>query len=100
LLLAVLLYVVVDLSCAEMPGAFVFDAADSVESIDASRTRVTARVVILPPPPIDAVPVSPSRRDPSHGAVARSHVTPRRHSVVCRLPRALCDPAPSSEDPH
>ena len=40
--LVILLYVALDLSVAAMPGAFVFDASDSIESIQTARLRPIA----------------------------------------------------------
>lgn len=42
-----LLYVTLDLSLAEMPGAFVFEAADSAETTQV-RARAAAETVALP----------------------------------------------------
>jgi hypothetical protein len=50
LLVVILVYVALDLSLPTMPGAFVFDPADSLESIQTARGRTTARVVVLPSP--------------------------------------------------
>ena len=58
--LLILIYVALDLSLAEMPGAFVFDPAQSVESIDAARGRLTERRLLeriahVPPNPQEPV---------------------------------------------
>ena len=98
LVLAVLVYSGLDLSLAGMPGAFVFDPADSVESAHGTRTdsarplvvvQVSAgeRPITLSPPPASV---------PTGAASAR--VRPELR-VVCRLPRAVLA-TPSSEDPH
>jgi hypothetical protein len=44
--LMVLLYITLDLSLASMPGAFVFEANDSVESVQLSRVRPLPELVI------------------------------------------------------
>jgi hypothetical protein len=50
LILAILIYVTLDLSLAEMPGAFVFESGDSVESVQGSgsRARAAVDVAVLP----------------------------------------------------
>jgi hypothetical protein len=99
LLLALLLYVTLDLALPAMPGAFVFEAADSVESTR-TRARLAVEAVILPVPVGDGFVLS---RVPLEG---RDRLTPaerierERGSVLVWRPRALHDPAPPSEDPH
>ena len=99
LLLALLLYVTVDLSLPAMPGAFVFDAGDSVESVQARRDASTAEPVLLPVPSsqaaptaapvrVAAAPVPATRRAAPHATLAR-----RRLGATVDTPR-------SSEDPH
>ena len=46
LLVAVLVYVTLDLSLPSMPGAFVFDADDTVESIQRARIRDAVDVAV------------------------------------------------------
>jgi hypothetical protein len=100
LLLAILVYITLDLSLAAMPGAFVFDAAQSVESPHSGRGRGTAEILVRAVMAVDSsvpcasapVVTSPSPA-PTAGA-ARERVTPR-----C-LPRAAVDTASPSDDPH
>ena len=97
--MAILVYVALDLSLPTMPGAFVFDAADSVESVGGG--RVAVRVVVLPAPAGNAV--LPSSEPPSDSPLrlrACREGLPRRCPVARRLPRAACDPSHPSEDPH
>jgi hypothetical protein len=49
--LAVVVYVALDLSLPAMPGAFVFDADNSVESVHSGQGRLTAAVVFAPVDP-------------------------------------------------
>jgi hypothetical protein len=49
LLLTIAVYVSLDLCVAAMPGAFVFEPADSVESAQAGRPRAPAELAALPP---------------------------------------------------
>ena len=97
--MAILLYVALDLSMPTMPGAFVFEPADSVESIGGGRAM--ARVAFLSM--LAATPAPPS---------AQMHDDlPQRRPATCEvpllgcpparcLPRATCDPPQPSEDPH
>jgi hypothetical protein len=45
LIFTVLMYIALYLSIASMPGAFVFDPADSVESARMSRSQEAARII-------------------------------------------------------
>jgi hypothetical protein len=101
-LLAILIYVTLDLSLPMMPGAFVFEPEGSVESIQLNRGRAgNAELIALPALPSESSAPSRSRID------VRRRMAPRRglarltrHPVASRLPRATLDPAPSSDDPH
>jgi len=55
LLLVILIYFTLDLSLPEMPGAFVFDPAGSVDGIDVARGRLTTKIVVLPTPDRDSL---------------------------------------------
>jgi hypothetical protein len=100
LVLAILIYLTLDLSLPAMPGAFVFESADSVESAQI-RARATAESVALPAlardpgfvlfqPPLEVkerlAPVSSAER--------------RGRPVVSWRSRAPYDSAPPSEDHH
>ncbi|HWN15561.1 MAG TPA: hypothetical protein VNU02_16970 [Candidatus Dormibacteraeota bacterium] len=92
LILALLVYVVLDLSIPTMPGAFGFDPDDSVESVYQAAEAVIppasgAATFVLSALPPDSgrrpVPVDPGRERPrSSGRSAAS------------------DEPPPSEDPH
>jgi hypothetical protein len=101
LLLVILIYVALDLSSCEMPGAFVFDAASSVESIHDARARTTATIIVLPTPARESFVLSQQARgEITHRLPQGSEVADSRLPVVNRLPRATCASPPSSEDPH
>jgi hypothetical protein len=101
LLLVILIYVGLDLSFSEMPGAFVFEAADSVESIHIARARTTATIILPPIPAREFFVLSQQARgELRHRLPQRSEVAYSRFPVVNRLPRATCASPPSSEDPH
>lgn len=98
LLAALLIYVGLDLALPAMPGAFVFDAGDSVESLDVGRARLSARLVTLPTPP-GSTPLPrlcrespPAWRVPVAAGVA--------HPAIHRPRRAAGEPPPRAEDPH
>ena len=99
LLLALLLYVTLDLSVPAIPGAFVFDAADSVESTQIHRLRGVAEVAVLPSPAREAFLAPEPRVDRRDRPVPR-HPVALGHPGARRLPRATLDPASPSEDPH
>jgi hypothetical protein len=99
LLIAVLVYVGLDLSLPAMPGAFVFEAAHSVES--AIGGRQVLRAVVVPAPVASRVlacPV-PSSEAGSRITTLREEPAPKR-PVSRRLPRCVADPGRPSEDPH
>ena len=100
LLLAILVYVTLDLSLAAMPGAFVFDAAQSVESPHSGRGRDAAEILVRAAVAVDSsVPcasaqvVTSAAPAPTTGA-AHERATPRY------LPRAAVDTVSPSDDPH
>lgn len=97
--IGILIYVALDLSFAAMPGAFVFEPADSVEGTQTSRLRAAAQDVPSPRPVSETL-VSLSPIDDRH--VSRPLSVVRRPGTVVaagRQPRAPLAPAPSSEDP-
>lgn len=103
-LLAVLVYVALDLSLPGMPGAFVFDTADSVESAQGARARGAGALVAAPTSAgqISAaspqIPARPLRL--LAAAAPRASELPR---VAARLPRGAAGSTPAasaSEDPH
>jgi len=98
-LLLILLYVTLDLSVPAMPGAFVFDTSDSVES---TRIRVRAAVEtsVLSAPVRDAFfPSRPLLEAKVRLGPAASIERAKPPGLSPRA-RALDDPAPASEDPH
>lgn len=101
LLLGILVYVALDLSFAEMPGAFVFDPAGSVESVDATRTGTTVRTVVLPTLETGSFVLAQQPRSDLRGRLPhRGEIVLPGFRVVSCLPRAACAPASPSEDPH
>jgi hypothetical protein len=100
-LFAVLIYVTLDLSLPEMPGAFVFDPAGSVESVEVVRGRVASEAVVLPAPATRTfleghVPQSDLR----HRLVMTEFSVPWRAPVNHLRRTTAAPPSPSAEDPH
>ena len=97
-----LVYITLDLSLASMPGAFVFEASESVETIKASRVRAAAdvftgardvRACFTRVIPDHACPLGSIPRDDRVGAV--------RPWAFLEADRSrTADPPPSSEEPH
>jgi hypothetical protein len=100
LFFAILIYVTLDLSLPSIPGAFVFEPADSVESTQINRGRGAVEAGVLPPLARELAVLPEPCLDVSDRLASTGEVAPRGHSVVNWLPRAIHDPAPSSEDPH
>ena len=100
LLVAILVYLTLDLSLPTMPGAFVFEAGDSAEGTRVIRGRLVVEVVALPVlnagsfvPPSAHIDL---RRRPS----PLSDVVRLARSTAQCLPRAVCALSSPSEDPH
>jgi hypothetical protein len=97
----VLVYITLDLSLASMPGAFVFDASDSVESVQTSRTPsvpIPAAAVAPARDPRALVSIREVRARPQFFPMPSIHLMPLRTSDGTATPSL--DPAPPSEDPH
>jgi len=98
--LAIVLYVALDLSLASMPGAFVFDAAQSVESPHGGHGRPPADGMILAAVArASSLWLAPAPDVPSRTPVMRAEA-PRERATPRSLPRAAVAPASPSEDPH
>lgn len=98
-LLVILIYVTLDLSLAAMPGAFVFEPAESVESTRI-RARVSAETVVLPAPPRDAFVLSRLPLVVKDRLAPTLSVERRGPPVLSWRSRAPYDLAPPSEDAH
>jgi len=99
LLLAVLIYVTLDAARPDLPGAFVFEASDSMEAAEVSRGRLAAAVTLPPPTRNPVVDLSP-RLDLRHRLPRTPEFTRLARFAARCLPRAICTPHPLSEDPH
>jgi hypothetical protein len=97
-IVAILLYVTLDLSVAEMPGAFVFDPAGSVESVQPKIGRADSDLVGAP-----VVATGPCARPLSRMEVSErssSDVTCLPSRPIDHLPRQTLEPSPLTEDSH
>jgi hypothetical protein len=97
LLVALVLYVTCDLSLTTVPGAFVFDPDDSVESVNRGRIGIEILpTVVMASTVAQQAPVMVA----DHRQVTPDEIVSVGRPVVNVLPRAALDPAPTSEDPH
>ena len=97
---ALVVYVALDLSLPEMPGAFEFDPAESVDGIQAGRVRLPGNIVLPIPATESFMPWQRARGGGSDRPRPRSLVArPARTAPSC-LPRATCALPGPSEDPH
>jgi hypothetical protein len=100
-LVVVLVYLGLDLCLADMPGAFVFDADGSVDSISLVRARPDARVVAVPAPsPAESLPLRPQTGSEVRPRPASTAGRPAPRVASQCLPRAACASSSLSEDPH
>jgi hypothetical protein len=102
LVLAILVYISLDLSSAAVPGAFMLETSDFTEDARVARVRVRA-VDTLPHLPADESSFALSQLRPEVTRRLGPPLVPppfRRHWVTNRLPRAAVDPAAPSEDRH
>ncbi len=98
MILALLVYVALDLSIPSMPGAFGVDPDDSVESLHQTRARATSEAVIPPASGgmasvMTEVPPEAGRR-PASPRPAPERPRPSRRSALTD------EPARPSENPH
>ncbi|MDO8477375.1 MAG: hypothetical protein Q7W02_14500 [Candidatus Rokubacteria bacterium] len=98
--MAILLYVTLDLSVPTIPGAFVFESADSLEISSGRAGEGKAEISVLPALARDSFGVSQPPIDLRDRLAANCNVALLGHPILNRLPRATLDPAPPSEDPH
>ncbi|HKZ06166.1 MAG TPA: hypothetical protein VJU81_11915 [Methylomirabilota bacterium] len=100
LLGALLVYVVFDLSLPAMPGAFVFDAGDSVEGTHGGRVRLATGPAITPAMAGHVPMLSEPRAILPPRLPRVSHVVWQARAGKPSPPRAECARLPVSEDPH
>jgi len=100
LLLAILVYLTLDLSLPAMPGAFVFEPANSAEGTQVLRGRQAAEVVTLPFLTGHSSMPSPQRNELRHRLPPLSDSVHLARSAARSLPRAACASPSPSEDPH
>ena len=100
LLVAILVYLALDLSLAEMPGAFVFEADDSAEGTRVIRGRLVVEIVALPILNAGSFVVPSPHIDLRHRLSPLSDVVRLARSAAPCLPRAVCALSSPPEDPH
>jgi hypothetical protein len=98
LVLAILVYVAFDLSCATMPGAFVFDATESIDAAQ-SRVRVATERVVLAMSIRSAAVLAPVLERPERPRPS-VRADRERHPFPCRLCLPRQDQSKPTEDPH
>ena len=96
---AIVVYVTLDLSLAAMPGAFVFEPADTVESAQNRNGRAGIQLAAPGPLLISSFVLPSPRFEAAAGGLSR-------RDAACRVPRltvallARATLAPAAEDPH
>lgn len=97
LIVALLVYVALDLSIPTMPGAFGFDPDDSIESVYQTRARAAAEAMI--PPASGTATFVLSALPPDSGRQP-GPIDPARERPRSSRRSAASDEPPPSEDPH
>jgi hypothetical protein len=97
LFVALLLYVTLDLCVPLVGGAFVFEAADSVESVQVARTRAAPVFVVMPRLP-EVGPEEPARARGVDNPAAPPRAPSPAFRVVHHRPRAALSPSRPSPD--
>jgi hypothetical protein len=99
MLIAVLAYVLLDLGCPLVPGAFSFDPTESVEAVTAH--RIPPPVLSRPAAPLATAATSTPRvTRPSHAAVVLTIVPAAEwhHDARRDLRRAAGSDSPTEDD--
>jgi hypothetical protein len=101
LVLAITIYVTLDLSLAAMPGAFVFEPAQTVETAQSRNGRGAIELMVPIPVAMSSVAPPPPRLDVIPGAGPdREDRSPIPRPAVDHRPRETLEPTPSLEDAH
>jgi hypothetical protein len=97
LLVVLFFYLALDLSVPVVGGAFVFEASETIKSLQVSRTR-TAGVFVVTPRLPDVGPAPPARMRCRGALVAPTEEPPVGLRVGHHRPRSALAPAVSSDD--
>jgi hypothetical protein len=97
--IAILIYITLDFSLAATPGAFVFDAADSVESPQ-NRGKASTEAIALSAFRRDAAVLPVPQRLGDHTEIRVASNEPRWQPAVRPLARSFDDKALPSEELH
>jgi hypothetical protein len=100
LLVTLLVWVTLDLALPGVPGAFVFEPGDSVESLQRLRSDGAAGAVVLRALARDPFLVWQPQPAVTDRPAPVSEAGLREDRVVSRLARATLAPAPPSDDAH
>lgn len=99
LLLMFFVYVAVDLGCASVPGAFTFEAADSVEAVGAHRMRAPAMPRLVALPAMTIATLAPPLPQPAPSRDPRTMPSAARWQPHgASAPTAAADPRPAVDD--
>jgi hypothetical protein len=97
--LAFVVYVTLDLAMPDIPGAFVFDPADTIESARLDPARDAAVVVAVRAARESTAALAPCVDVPSRAALFREVARRERPVARWRL-RTILFASPPGEDPH
>jgi hypothetical protein len=100
LLFAILVYITLDFSLPMMPGAFVFEPADSVETVQTRGGRAGIETVAAQPLATGPFVLPRLRTELTHGLVLSREATSVVRPAADHLPRGTIEPTPPTEDPH
>jgi hypothetical protein len=99
LLLAILVYIALDFSLPAMPGAFVFEVDECIQTVQMQRSRPANDVLAAPALPARpfVLPLPVERTD---GPALTRDVRTVARPLVRHRSRATLEPTPPTEDPH
>ena len=98
--MGVLIYVALDLSLASMPGAFVFEPADSVEGVRMTRAQEAADRIASPTPAQDPKSLLPPEVNTRWNFVPAPSIPRVLLHVRTGARYESPENTPSSEDPY
>ena len=97
---ALLVYVALDFCLPAMPGAFVFEPDESIDSVRVDRSRADVDALVALPLAEAPVVPPPLETQLTYRLVVRPEAPPVVRPRLGRLPRAALPSAHSTEDPH
>lgn len=100
LLLAILVYITLDFALPTMPGAFVFEPSDSVETVQTKIGRASIEVMAWRPLSLTPFVFPRPQMEVGRALVSSRRVTSVSRPPVDHLARGTLEPTASTEDPH